>query len=112
MSLSIASAWRRSSGVSLLGRLSLRPRARAATGHGPLPGEVPLELGQRPEYVEDQRAAGGSGVNPLSERAEAGPSLPAQELPPPAAAGSVPAGSAAHLRLTSGNSGSIRGLDD
>ena len=40
------------------------PRCGKA-GHGPLPDEIALELGQCPEDVEDQRAAGG-GVQPAS----------------------------------------------
>ena len=36
---------------------------RGKAGHGTLPGEIPLELGQRPEHVDDQRAAGGGGVD-------------------------------------------------
>ncbi len=52
---------------------------RGQAGHGPLPDEVPLELGQRPEDVEHERAAGGGGVDPLGKRAEAEP--PFLELP-------------------------------
>ena len=77
MSRSIASAWRRSFGVSLRGRPPRQPWALAAAkaGHGRLTYEFALELGQSPEDVEHQRAAGCGGVDLLGERAEAEPLL-------------------------------------
>jgi hypothetical protein len=44
---------------------------------GPLPDQVPLELGQRPEDVEDQLAARGRRVDLLGQRAKADPYGPA-----------------------------------
>ena len=51
-----------------------RPR-RGEPGVGPLPDQVALELGQRPEDVEDELAARGGGVDLLGQALEADPPL-------------------------------------
>ena len=44
---------------------------RLETGTCPLADQVPLELGQRAEDVEDQMLAGGGGVDGVNQCAEA-----------------------------------------
>ena len=60
-------------GVNQLLRAAANPSAgtsRRQTGIGALLDQGPLELGQRPEDVEDQLAAGGGGVDRLGQRAK------------------------------------------
>src|SRR3954447_1653758 len=68
--------------LALLGREQLRPPAepaprpgRAEPGLGALADEVALELGERPEHVEDQPAAARGGVERLLQAPEAGLAL-------------------------------------
>jgi hypothetical protein len=61
------------------GELGRAPAAAAAgagglqAGDGAVPDDLPLELGQGPEEVEDQPAAGGGGVDGLAQGAEPDP---------------------------------------
>src|SRR3954462_15731980 len=76
----LGSLWRERATASVfasraLGLPPCRPRARARLG--PLAGQVPLELRQRAEDVEDELAAAGGRVDRLLEAAE--PDLPGLE---------------------------------
>src|SRR5262245_7802173 len=72
------SAWASFLASSLGRRPPLWPRARGRVepGPGPLADEVPLELGQGGEDVEDQLAAAGGRVDALPEALEPDPPLP------------------------------------
>src|SRR5215470_10385999 len=61
----------------MAGRPANRPRARAACRPASVRfiANLPLELGQGPEDVEDQLAAGGRGVDVLLQAFEADPVL-------------------------------------
>ena len=86
------------SGESLAGLLPGRPRAPrgGAARRRPLGDQLPLELGERGEDMEDQTAGAGGGVDPLVQRRERHPAIgqrvdglhqmpkrPAQPVQPP-----------------------------